>query len=501
MKRCARPRHPGGAIRLRLRSGDGPYRRAQDPGSLGQRPPAATARSAAGCSSASKTAARSAFAAIRIIRSTAASSARRDSPSTTRWMRRPARSIPLLRRPASPASRPRVGARGLGRGARRRWPPGFAACRNSMAPDAVGVISTGQLVTEEFYTLGKLVQLGFGTHNYDGNTTLCMASAVAGYKRSFGSDGPPGAYEDLEKADVILLIGANIADNHPDPVPASGGEPEQDPDRRRSARHEDGDAGRPAPAAEAALGPRAAQRLIHILIEHDLIDRDYIDRAHHRLRRAARVACAEYTPEHVCRRSPGCPPTCSTRPRSSTAAPAPPSSAGRWASTTAPRAPRPSTRSTTWRCSPATSAAPARRRSRSPASAMRWARAKPASPRACPATASSRARAIAKSWRRSGTCRSSALPTARGLAYPDIIEGAARRTRSGALDHRHQPARVVSESRRAAAGARDARFPGRAGRLSSDADHRARPPRAAGRDLGREGRHLHQLRAPRQQGQ
>src|SRR5499427_2796170 len=81
--------------------------------------------------------------------------------------------------------------------------------------DALGVISTGQLVTEEFYTLGKLVQLGLGTKNYDGNTTLCMASAVSGYKRSFGSDGPPGAYEDLRKADVIFLIGANIADNHP----------------------------------------------------------------------------------------------------------------------------------------------------------------------------------------------------------------------------------------------------------------------------------------------
>jgi anaerobic selenocysteine-containing dehydrogenase len=45
---------------------------------------------------------------------------------------------------------------------------------------ALGVLSTGQLVTEEFYTLGKLVQLGFGTNNYDGNTTLCMASAVSG---------------------------------------------------------------------------------------------------------------------------------------------------------------------------------------------------------------------------------------------------------------------------------------------------------------------------------
>jgi assimilatory nitrate reductase catalytic subunit len=91
----------------------------------------------------------------------------------------------------------------------------FRATQDRYGRDALGVISTGQLVTEEFYTLGKLVQLGLGTRNYDGNTTLCMASAVSGYKRSFGSDGPPGAYEDLRKADVIFLIGANIADNHP----------------------------------------------------------------------------------------------------------------------------------------------------------------------------------------------------------------------------------------------------------------------------------------------
>jgi assimilatory nitrate reductase catalytic subunit len=78
-----------------------------------------------------------------------------------------------------------------------------------------GVLSTGQLLTEEFYALGKLVQLGFGTTNYDGNTTLCMSSAVVGYKQSFGSDGPPGSYKGLETADVIFLTGANIADNHP----------------------------------------------------------------------------------------------------------------------------------------------------------------------------------------------------------------------------------------------------------------------------------------------
>lgn len=91
----------------------------------------------------------------------------------------------------------------------------FQSIQKNYGPNSLGVISTGQLVTEEFYTLGKLIQLGFRTNNFDGNTTLCMSSAVAGYKRSFGSDGPPGSYEDLEKSDLIFLIGANIADNHP----------------------------------------------------------------------------------------------------------------------------------------------------------------------------------------------------------------------------------------------------------------------------------------------
>jgi anaerobic selenocysteine-containing dehydrogenase len=91
----------------------------------------------------------------------------------------------------------------------------FTSIQERYGKQSLGIISTGQLVTEEFYALGKLAQVGFGTSNYCGNTTLCMASAVSGYKRTFGSDGPPGAYEDLEKADVIFLIGANIAENHP----------------------------------------------------------------------------------------------------------------------------------------------------------------------------------------------------------------------------------------------------------------------------------------------
>ncbi|MBI2340698.1 MAG: nitrate reductase [Deltaproteobacteria bacterium] len=91
----------------------------------------------------------------------------------------------------------------------------FVGIQRNYGNQSLGVLSTGQFVTEEFYTLGKLIQLGFKTTNYDGNTTLCMSTAVSGYKRSFGSDGPPGCYDDLAVADCIFLIGANIADNHP----------------------------------------------------------------------------------------------------------------------------------------------------------------------------------------------------------------------------------------------------------------------------------------------
>ncbi|MBX2849359.1 MAG: nitrate reductase [Acidiferrobacterales bacterium] len=81
--------------------------------------------------------------------------------------------------------------------------------------DSFAVVSTGQLLTEEFYTLGKLVRGCIGTNNYDGNTTLCMASAVSGYKRSFGSDGPPGCYEDFESTECLMAFGSNLPEQHP----------------------------------------------------------------------------------------------------------------------------------------------------------------------------------------------------------------------------------------------------------------------------------------------
>lgn len=153
----------------------------------------------------------------------------------------------------------------------------FRNVQQKYGANSLGVLSTGQLVTEEFYALGKLIQVGFGTNHYDGNTTLCMASAVSGYKVSFGSDGPPGTYEDLEKADCIFLIGANIADNHPILCQYLDANPRRtlivaDPRVTKTAMMAD---------LHLPLNPRSDLALLngiaHILIRHGLIDRGYID--------------------------------------------------------------------------------------------------------------------------------------------------------------------------------------------------------------------------------
>ena len=172
----------------------------------------------------------------------------------------------------------------------------FRGVQQKNGCEALGVVSTGQLVTEEFYALGKLVQLGLGTKNFDGNTTLCMASAVSGYKRSFGSDGPPGAYEDLSVADVVFLIGANIADNHPILCQHLEKNPDTtlivaDPRVTKTAMMAD---------LYLPLKPRSdialLNGMIHILIENDLVNREYI---------AARTTGFESLAESVRKYTPG----------------------------------------------------------------------------------------------------------------------------------------------------------------------------------------------------
>ncbi|MFK7893058.1 MAG: molybdopterin-dependent oxidoreductase, partial [Granulosicoccus sp.] len=82
-------------------------------------------------------------------------------------------------------------------------------------PEAVAFYVSGQLLTEDYYVVNKLVKGWLGTANIDTNSRLCMASSVTGHKRAFGSDTVPGCYEDLEQADLLVLVGSNLAWCHP----------------------------------------------------------------------------------------------------------------------------------------------------------------------------------------------------------------------------------------------------------------------------------------------
>src|SRR6201990_2638829 len=92
---------------------------------------------------------------------------------------------------------------------------GFARVIREHGPDAVAFYVSGQLLTEDYYVVNKLAKGFCGTANIDTNSRLCMASSVAGHKRAFGSDTVPGCYEDLELADLLVLIGSNAAWCHP----------------------------------------------------------------------------------------------------------------------------------------------------------------------------------------------------------------------------------------------------------------------------------------------
>ena len=91
----------------------------------------------------------------------------------------------------------------------------FRSIAAEHGPDALGFYISGQLLTEDYYVIGKLVKGFLGTNNLDSNSRLCMSSAVAGYTGAFGSDGPPGAYSDIELTDCLLLLGSNTAACHP----------------------------------------------------------------------------------------------------------------------------------------------------------------------------------------------------------------------------------------------------------------------------------------------
>ncbi|MDK3073688.1 molybdopterin-dependent oxidoreductase [Sedimentitalea sp. JM2-8] len=82
-------------------------------------------------------------------------------------------------------------------------------------PDSVAFYVSGQLLTEDYYVANKLMKGFIGSANIDTNSRLCMASTVAGHKRAFGTDTVPGTYEDIDEADLVVLVGSNLAWCHP----------------------------------------------------------------------------------------------------------------------------------------------------------------------------------------------------------------------------------------------------------------------------------------------
>ncbi len=92
---------------------------------------------------------------------------------------------------------------------------GFAKIIAEHGPEAVAFYVSGQLLTEDYYVANKLMKGFIGSANIDTNSRLCMSSAVAAHKRAFGEDVVPVSYEDLELADLVVLVGSNTAWCHP----------------------------------------------------------------------------------------------------------------------------------------------------------------------------------------------------------------------------------------------------------------------------------------------
>ncbi len=92
---------------------------------------------------------------------------------------------------------------------------GFQRIIDAHGPEAIAFYLSGQLLTEDYYAANKLIKGFIGSPNVDTNSRLCMASTVAGHRRAFGSDTVPGCYEDIDCADLIVLVGSNAAWCHP----------------------------------------------------------------------------------------------------------------------------------------------------------------------------------------------------------------------------------------------------------------------------------------------
>lgn len=157
----------------------------------------------------------------------------------------------------------------------------FKAAVESHGPESVAIYGSGQLLTEDYYVANKLMKGFIGSANIDTNSRLCMSSTVAAQKRAFGEDLVPGCYEDLEMADLVIIIGSNAAWCHPvlfQRVLAAKKHNDRlrivtiDPRKTQTAESSDLHL-KIRPGSDALL----FMGLLHFLRKHDLIDLAYLD--------------------------------------------------------------------------------------------------------------------------------------------------------------------------------------------------------------------------------
>ncbi|MFD3613997.1 molybdopterin-dependent oxidoreductase [Streptomyces sp. NPDC058676] len=167
-------------------------------------------------------------------------------------------------------------------------------------PDAVAFYVSGQMSLEAQYLANKLAKGFVRTNQIESNSRLCMASAGAGYKLSLGADGPPGSYEDFDKADVFLVIGSNMADCHPilflrmmERVKAGAKLIVVDPRRTATAAKAD-----LFLQVKAGTDLALLNGLLHLLVENGHTDPDFIA-AHTEGWEAMEGFLADYAPDVV----------------------------------------------------------------------------------------------------------------------------------------------------------------------------------------------------------
>jgi ferredoxin-nitrate reductase len=169
-------------------------------------------------------------------------------------------------------------------------------------PLALGFYTTGQLFLEEYYTLGVIGKAGLGTPHMDGNTRLCTATAAEALKQTFGTDGQPGSYADVDHADAICLYGHNVAETQavlwmrmldrlegPNPPKLVVVDPRPTPPARRADVH-----------LQVKNGTNLAlmNGLLHEIVANEWYDEEYVA-AHTMGFKELKSTVEEYPPERV----------------------------------------------------------------------------------------------------------------------------------------------------------------------------------------------------------